>query len=306
MRSVLLVSDIPGWIFSRHCQEIKLRLSSEYHIDIGYSRGTDLARIYSQYDLIYVLDPMPIPYPPKKKTILGLRADYFWRENPEGPKGTYEKGYRCQSIKDKCCIFHVVNRKSYEAFRPFVIDKPLLLVQHGVDESVFDKKKYTKPIHDGFVMGISGRVDSPNRKGFDIIGPACIKTGIRYVSTKYQGGIRLTKEQMPNFYNGMDVYCCLSRTEGLNNPIMESGAMGIPVISTRSGAAEEMIRDGENGLLINRDEKSLIEAIEKMKDDKKRLEMGEKLYSEIMTKWTWGVKIREYRDMFEMFFGMGK
>jgi len=90
--------------------------------------------------------------------------------------------------------------------------------------------------------------------------------------------------------------------EGLNNPTLEAGAMGVPVISTRSGAAEQVITDGENGLLIDRNVGALIEALEKMKDKSKRLEMGKKFQEEIVTKWSWDVKVKEYKDMFDYFF----
>lgn len=49
---------------------------------------------------------------------------------------------------------------------------------------------------------------------------------------------------MPSFYNSIDIYCNMSENEGLNNSIMEAGAMGRCVIATPVGAAPEMIKDG--------------------------------------------------------------
>jgi glycosyltransferase involved in cell wall biosynthesis len=109
---------------------------------------------------------------------------------------------------------------------------------------------------------------------------------------------------MPSFYNSIDVLVNVSKSEGQNNGLMEAGAMQVPVIASRTGTAEEMIRDGENGLLIDRTEQALVDALNKMKDEKVRIEMGNKLYEEVMRNWTWKVRIEDYRKMFERFFAI--
>ena len=303
MKKILIVADEPNWIFARHALEIKKRLI-EYGIDITY-HNQNIPEISKQYGLIYVMDPMPLRhgYPPKEKTILGLRADYFWRENPAGAKGTYENGYRCESIKNKCCIFHVVNKNSYEAFKPFVTNKPLLLVQHGVDEVTFDRNKYSKVNNDILTASISGR--GSNNKGFEIIVDACNKAGVKYLSASYDRN-KLTKDQMPLFYSKVDVHICMSKNEGLNNPTLEAGAMGVPVITTRCGAAEEMIIDERTGLIIDRNIDGLIGALNKMKNKEYRESMGNGFYEEIMKNWTWKTRIEDFRKMFGKFFSMAE
>jgi len=83
---------------------------------------------------------------------------------------------------------------------------------------------------------------------------------------------------------------------------MEAGAMGLPVISTSAGAAEEMIINGVNGLIVDRNVDKLTEAIDKIKDDNLRISMGNKFYEEIMKNWTWKVRIGDFRIMFEYYF----
>jgi len=304
MKKILIVADIPGWIFHRHALEIKKRLGNDYQIDIGFSRGTNVVKLEPQYDCIYIMDPMQMSYPDPKKVIMGLRCEFMYLKHPNGAKGLYENGMPNwgSSIKNRCCVFHVVNKRQFKVFEPIVKDKPLLLVRHGVDETCFDKKLYPeKERRDKLVVGIVGRRGSQGNKGFDIIEKACEKTGYKLVFASYDGQ-RLTKEQMPKFYNQIDLYVCMSESEGLQNPTLEAGAMEVPVITTNCGAAEEMIVNGKSGLIIKRDFNVLCGALEKMKNDEFRLSCGNLFYEEIMKNWTWKEKIKEYKDMFEVYF----
>lgn len=49
-----------------------------------------------------------------------------------------------------------------------------------------------------------------------------------------------------------DVFVLPSRSEGHSNALLDGLAAGVPVVATRVGAAPELIRDGENGLLVDR------------------------------------------------------
>jgi len=301
MKKILLVADQPGWVFDSHCHEIQKRLI-EYKIDIVY-RKHNVPILSKDYDCVYVLDPIPMLYPPQEKTIMGLRCEFLYEEHLNGAKGLYENGFpgRCVSIKDKCSILHVVNKRQMKIMGEVVLDKPLLLCQHGVDETLFDRSKYEKKKNDVLTVGVTGR--NSNNKGFQFVSEACKEVGVKLVSANY-GHQKLTKEQMPAYYNSVDVHVCFSKSEGLNNPIMEAGAMGVPVISTRTGASEEMIEDGVSGLLIKRDVKELKIALNRLKDDDLRVSMGNKFYDEIMRNWTWEKRIGDFRKMFDLFFKM--
>jgi len=305
MKKILIVADIPGWVFQRHANEIKKRLEGEYVIDIGFSRGTNVVKLEPRYDCIYIMDPMQMSYPGPKKVIMGLRCEFMYLDHPNGAKGLYESGMPNwgSSIKNRCSLFHVVNKRQLEVFKDIVADKPMLLVQHGVDETCFNKDLYSPIKRDKLTIGIAGRQNSNGKKGFEIIVEACKKTDCNVLFASYDNR-KLKKEEMPSFYNNIDVYVCMSKTEGLHNPTMEAGAMGVPVISTDCGAAKEMIEDGKSGLIIKRDINSLCEALDKMKNEDFRSNCGNMFYAEIMKNWTWKEKIKEYRNMFETYFKM--
>jgi glycosyltransferase involved in cell wall biosynthesis len=299
VKKILIVADQPGWVFEKHALEIKKRVTG-YKIDIAFHRQ-DIGAISTQYDLIYVMDPMPMRYGPKEKTILGLRNQFLYEQHPLGVKGLYESGLngRCVDIKSKCCILHVVNKSQYVEFSKINIEQDLLLVPHGIDSNIFDMKKYDKIQNASIVVGVCGR-DSSN-KGFSHVKNACKKAGFEFVSAQY-GQKQLAKDQMPMFYSGIDIYVNFSQSEGLNNPILEAGAMGVPIIATKTGAAPEIIKQNENGLLIDRTEEALLEALLKLGHKSKRMEYSNNIYEEIMRNWTWDKCSIGFNEMFDLYF----
>ena len=61
------------------------------------------------------------------------------------------------------------------------------------------------------------------------------------------------------------VFCLSSDYEGMSNAMIEALCVGTPVISTRVSGTDELIRDSENGLLVNiGDKEGLAQAFEKL------------------------------------------
>ncbi len=88
--------------------------------------------------------------------------------------------------------------------------------------------------------------------------------------------------QLANYFRIADVLVLASSSEGWPNVLLESIACGTPVVSTKVGAASEII--GQNaGLLVNsRETKSFLQAIEKVlyqSIDRQRIADQAKLFS---------------------------
>lgn len=72
---------------------------------------------------------------------------------------------------------------------------------------------------------------------------------------------------------------------GIRMKILEAGAYGVPVVSTRVGAEGLMIKDGEDVLLAD-DAKGFVEAIVRLEDKTLREKMGESLKQRIGEKYS--------------------
>jgi len=295
----LIVADVRGWIFERHALEIQKRLSHKYEIDICYSTEGQVSTLSSDKDLVYVMDPMPMLYPSPKKVAMGLRCQWLYERHSGGAKGLYEQGREGVVIKDRCSLFHVVNNNQYDEFKDIVTDRPFLKVQHGVDTNLFcgNINLSNSKLRVGFAGRASGYVD----KGYNIIESICQDKSYDFKPADYSGS-KKSKEEMPEFYRNIDVFVCFSESEGHNNALLEAGAMGVPVISTRTGTSGEIIRPMENGILIDKIPDALEKALEMMENSAMRKIWGKALQEEIINNWSWDKKIKEYEDMFDLFF----
>lgn len=74
-----------------------------------------------------------------------------------------------------------------------------------------------------------------------------------------------------------DIYCCTSEVEGLPISVLEAMACGLPVITTPAGGVVDIIKDGENGYIINNHPNDIAEKMETLLlNSEIRMRMGEK------------------------------
>ena len=65
----------------------------------------------------------------------------------------------------------------------------------------------------------------------------------------------LHHDQLPSFFNGLDVFCALSRldSESFGVAVLEASACGVPVIGSNIGGLPETIQHGKTGLLVSKE-----------------------------------------------------
>ncbi|MEP2642026.1 glycosyltransferase family 4 protein [Roseobacter sp.] len=80
-------------------------------------------------------------------------------------------------------------------------------------------------------------------------------------------------EAMADWYRILDVYVAPQRWEGFGLTPIEAMACGCPVVATRVGAFEALVRDGETGLLVDADDAGALErAADAILSDPQRLQ----------------------------------
>jgi glycosyltransferase involved in cell wall biosynthesis len=153
-----------------------------------------------------------------------------------------------------------------------------LLVENAIDTDDYRRrtdvataKRREGLAPDRLVIGAVGRLSA--EKGFDVL----IRAGERLVQAGHEldvviagdGGaepqlraliaklglqdrVRLVghRGDPRGLYEAMDLFVLSSYREGLPNVVLEAMAMGVPVVATRVAGVPRLVRDGDNGVLV--------------------------------------------------------
>lgn len=75
--------------------------------------------------------------------------------------------------------------------------------------------------------------------------------------------------QITDYLHATDVFVLPSLQEGMPNALLEAMACGLPVVATRIGGVVDIVKDGENGILVEAgDSKSLARGIIRLLNDR--------------------------------------
>ena len=85
------------------------------------------------------------------------------------------------------------------------------------------------------------------------------------------------REALPDCYRAADLFCFASQTETQGLALAEAHACGLPAVAVGAPGVEEVVRDGETGLLVKPDPRALAEAaIGLLLDPARRRSMGDR------------------------------
>lgn len=110
-------------------------------------------------------------------------------------------------------------------------------------------------------------------------GPArgYVKRRLDDAGIKYGHFLFENPDDVAELYNAIDLYIVTSREEGGPKAILESMASGIPIISTKVGMAPELIKNGENGFLVDiEDEDAIVNRVLTLVNDEEFVEKFKK------------------------------
>jgi len=104
------------------------------------------------------------------------------------------------------------------------------------------------------------------------------------------------RPDVPELLAAMDVFVLPSHSEGMPNALLEAMAAGKPVVATRVGGSAEIIRDGENGLLVPPQAPgALASAIGRLRADPALAGLlGAAARRDVASKYSWAGMVRSY------------
>lgn len=79
-------------------------------------------------------------------------------------------------------------------------------------------------------------------------------------------------DQMPSYFDEVDVLVCTAFSEGGPLPPLQAGACEVPTISTRCGHMPEFVIDGETGFLVDADPDEFMRILSSLSEDRGMLQ----------------------------------
>jgi phosphatidylinositol alpha-1,6-mannosyltransferase len=118
---------------------------------------------------------------------------------------------------------------------------------------------------------------------------------------------RLSDGDLTKFYQAADlmvlpVLSLKNDVEGFGMVILEAAAAGKPAVATRVGGIPDAIEDGKSGILVEpEDYEPMSQAIVSLlRDDQRRLGMGEFAQRRAREKFGWDLVLRKHEEIFEV------
>lgn len=168
-------------------------------------------------------------------------------------------------------------------------ENDIIHIPHGVDSSKFhpDRATHSMPDPDRLTLLHVGRLVS--RKHVDlalralaaldrtdvellVAGTGTHKERLETLAERLDVTNQITflgyvpEDELPSLYASSDAFLFLSRYEGFGLTFLEAMASGTPVIGTPVGGFPDMVTDGTEGYLVDRDPKAVARSVGKMAD----------------------------------------
>jgi N-acetyl-alpha-D-glucosaminyl L-malate synthase BshA len=108
------------------------------------------------------------------------------------------------------------------------------------------------------------------------------------------------RDDLPELLARADVFCLSSSTESFGLSALEAMATGTPVVATRVGGVPEVVRDGETGYLVDRDDRAGFAArLRALFDDRARARaLGAAARADAVERFHRRVIVARYEDLY--------
>jgi glycosyltransferase involved in cell wall biosynthesis len=148
-------------------------------------------------------------------------------------------------------------------------------------------------VGDAWTLTIAG--DGPQRAPLELLAAHLgIADRIRFAGW-------LDGDGLVDAYHGANLFVYPSRHEGMPNAVLEAMASALPVIATRIAGNEELVGEGETGLLIEPENQQALEKAlsDLMADGERRRRLGEAARVRVSERYPWGRITDRYLEILE-------
>ena len=329
-KKIALIIDTEGWAFDNIAHQLKNNLT-EFDIDIipGRIFEGNMIKLFlfgEDYDLMHFLWRGYLTLIDRAEMhnyieALGMSFEKFKQKYILNKNITFsvcdelylsgDDEWRTEETMKYGKEYFVTSKRLYNIYQQFS-KKPQMVIHDGVDLQKYipenlDRFKNIETVRIGWT-GNSKFKDSEgdsDMKGVEgIIKPAIEelqREGYSFELNLADRNIKMSpQEEMPKFYNSIDLYVCASKTEGTPLPIIEAMAMGVPVISTDVGIVSEAVGEcNKKYILKERTKEDLKNAIKSIIKNKQDFEEISKENIEKVKQWDWKVIAQQYKEFFE-------
>ena len=245
---ILLLADYPNWAYGISARQLQKDLANSFSIEIAYREERPNLSRYD-FDLIHIFwwgDTYHLQYVNDPSRIVKEISSHRWQETGEyGPLSPKE--FCAKYLEDAGTITATSNRLK-ELIAPV---RPCYLTPNGFSP-LFVPARTNKG---GLEIGWAGNVNDPCKGVHDILQPAA-----KDICSLQLASGNLSAMEMADFYARLDVICIASTYEGEPLPLLEGMAVGCFPIATDVGIVPELVRNGENGLIVKRTPQAFREA----------------------------------------------
>lgn len=285
---ILLICDVRNWAWWNKSEYIKKYLSNEFEFDIINIHGNGRQGINKKnYDIYLTYGYSFVNYLngiPKHKKVTGVTAHR-------------SKSMLLNRMK-QCGYVHANSLLLKKDLESWGI-KNVFYVPNGVELDLFRPIKDIPLKRDNIIVGHVGK--NSNMKGQDIIKSVIKKSNSKSFFHLNNWQNMIPYKEMYKKYQDIDVFIIASTEDGTPNPGLEAMACERPVISNNIGNMPEIIINGYNGFIVDKNEEAYVEKINWMKNNRKKMiEMGKNARKSLIEGgWDWKDKAENYRNMFK-------
>jgi len=330
---VLLVVDKPGWALDNIATQIKKHCSDVFEFKTLYL--SDIDNVWATF--LYADDCKIVhflwrswladvnsDYAKSYAVKLGMSPDIFYEKyisNKIITTSVYdhlfldddfnytETMFSCDTSPIKAYTVSSKILDSIYSTNSKILKKPSHVITDGVDLNKFQPsnlERFRTLSGRNLIVGWAGNsmwaAEKEDFKGLHtILKPAIealqeqgypIELRICDSNVKY-----IPHDEMPSYYEQIDLYVCPSKIEGTPNPILECMACGVPFISTNVGIVSEVSGEMQSKYILSERTKNALQdkLIEILENPDILVRLSKENLCSIQN-WDWKIKARQFID----------